>query len=488
MKKIVFVLFVAFLISFYVFIQEGLMASDHGAIRGIVTDSYYPEAHILEGVIVTVENKTLLACEGGKRSVKTDSKGEYLIDNLPEGEYIVTASKPGYSYFTDERITVSAGAEVFHDIRMWLKTDQTPIGEYVVGVEKAPVPKPRRPQEPQKPYPYKEEEVVYENKKAGVKLAGTLTFPDSKGPFPAVILLSDYEPHNRDELLPGLGHRPFLVLADYLTRQDIAVLRTDDRGVDWSTGQFFLSTLEDLADDALAGVEYLKSRKEINAGQIGFIGRGVGGSVALIAATQSQDAAFIVLMAGMGLTGEELVLLRILNSRDESDEDIARKHELFKRIFAMLRQEKDNKIAQQKLCDIIADVTVEFSESKLSEEDIQAIRTSSGASYSGMLTPYHRSFLIYDPRPDVMKIKCPVLAINGEKNMEIPPKENLNAIEEALKAGGNKHYTVKELPGLNFLFQTLTEAVPEHEIEETISPTALKIIGDWILEQTASKK
>jgi dipeptidyl aminopeptidase/acylaminoacyl peptidase len=168
------------------------------------------------------------------------------------------------------------------------------------------VPETRREQDPVKPYPYAEEEVTYENKEAGVKLAGTLTYPDSVGPFPAVILITGSGPQNRDEGI--LGHRPFLVISDYLTRQGIAVLRVDDRGVGGSTGNFSQATTEDFVEDVLAGVEYLKSRKDIDSSRIGLLGHSEGGLIAPLVAVKSPDVAFIILMAGPGVTGEKIIM------------------------------------------------------------------------------------------------------------------------------------------------------------------------------------
>jgi len=466
--------------------EADMSDAEPGTIKGKVTDIAHPEPHNLEGAVVTVKNDKLLAAEGGEKTVKTDSSGEYQFGNLPPGEYIVTASKPGYEPHEFRR-TVSPRATAFCDFILFLKGTEVGPPEYV-GKERREKPKPRRPQEPKKPYPYKEEEVVYQSKKADVQIAGTFTFPDSNGPFPAVILLSDYGIHDRNELFRGLEHRPFLILADYLTRQGIAVLRTDDRGEGGSTGDLFASTFDDLADDALAGIEYLKSRNEVKASQIGLIGHGAGGLVALATATRSEDVAFIVLMAGIGLTGEELFLLRstlIRESQGESDKEIAKNDELYRRVFDVLKQEKDDEAAMQKIRDVIADVTVKLSETKLSEEEIQAIRMSSGKEYGfTMLNPYFRSFLAFDPRPALMRLKCPVLAFNSEDNLEIPTKQNLNAIEEALKASGNEHYAIKVLPGLNWLFQTVQPGVTLSEIEETISPVVLELIGGWILQRT----
>lgn len=341
-----------------------------------------------------------------------------------------------------------------------------------------------RPQEPKKPYPYEEEEVVYENKQAAVKLAGTLTIPGQEGPFPAVLLISGSGPQDRDETL--LGHRPFLVLADYLTRRGIAVLRVDDRGVGKSTGDFAQATSEDFASDVLAGVEYLKSRKEIDPKKIGLIGHSEGGIIAPIVAVQSSDVAFIILMAGTGLTGEEILYLQaalIARAEGASDEAIAKNRSLQEQLFTVLKEEPDDAVAEKRLRTIYEDT---LSEAELSEKEKEIAEAAAEAEIQRILSPWFLYFLTYDPRPTLMKVKCPVLAINGEKDLQIPPKENLPAIEEALKLGGNNNYTIKELSGLNHLFQTAQTGSPSEyaSIEETISPTALKIISDWILEQS----
>ena len=344
-----------------------------------------------------------------------------------------------------------------------------------------------RPQEPKKPYPYQEEEVVYENKKAAIKLAGTLTIPGQEGPFPAVLLISGSGPQDRDETL--LGHRPFLVLADYLTHRGIAVLRVDDRGIGESTGDFAQATSEDFASDVLAGLEYLKSREEINPKQIGLIGHSEGGIIAPMVAVQSSDVAFIILMAGTGLTGEDILYLQtelIARAEGVSDEVIAKNLSLQEQMFTIVKEEKDSISAEKRLRTILEDA---ISELELSEKERQTAEAKAEAQIKSILSPWFRYFLTYDPSPTLTKVKCPVLAINGEKDLQVPPKENLAAIEEALKAGGNNSYTIKELSGLNHLFQTAeTGSLSEYaKIEETISPTALKIMSDWILEQTEDK-
>jgi len=349
-------------------------------------------------------------------------------------------------------------------------------------------PKLNRPQEPKKPYPYLEEEITYPNEKAKIQLAGTLTLPPSKGPHPVVLLITGSGPEDRDETV--FAHRPFLILADYLTRQGIAVLRFDDRGTGKSTGEFQSATTEDFASDVLAGINYLKTRKEINPKQIGLIGHSEGGIIAPMVAIQSKDVAFIVLMAGTGLTGEEILYLQadlIARANGASDSATAKNRADQERIFRVLKQEKDDSVAVTKLRKIMKDALAQLSEPEkkaLGDGEVYI-----NAQIKQVVSPWFRYFLTYDPKPALMKLKCPVLAINGELDLQVPPKENLTAIEAALKAGGNKHYTIKELPKLNHLFQTATTGSPNEysKIEETISPIALKQIGDWILEQTRKK-
>ena len=337
-----------------------------------------------------------------------------------------------------------------------------------------------RPQEPQKPFPYNDEEVSYENKKAGNKLAGTLTTPrDNKGPFPAVILITGSGAQDRNEEI--FGHKPFLVLADHLTRQGVAVLRVDDRGVGGSTGTGATATTEDFADDVLAGVEYLKSRKEIDPKHIGLIGHSEGGIIAPMLATRSGDIAFIVLMAGTGLPGEEIIHLQaelIAKAAGSGEKEIAESRKMQERIFAVIKSEKDPKEAEKKLNALRDEITAGMPEDMKKAGADKAL----DAQFKSVNSPWFRYFTTYDPRPALTKVKCPVLAINGERDLQVPYKENLGAIEAALKAGGNKDFTIIKLPELNHLFQKAQTGSPSEygKIEETISPLALQTISDWI--------
>lgn len=337
----------------------------------------------------------------------------------------------------------------------------------------------KRPQTPVKPYPYNEEEVSYENTQDKVKLAATLTLPRGTGLFPAVVLITGSGPQDRNEAL--LGHQPFLVLADYLTRRGIAVLRADDRGVGGSSRGGPNDTTENYADDALAGVAYLKTRKEINPKQIGLIGHSEGGMAAPMAAVKSTDVAFLVLMAAPGFRGDKLLRMQIgLISAAECAKEVEFSMAESQKIFDLVVQEKDPAVAKKKLQEAAS------KRAEAARKKLEAQLSAAEAQNTMMVTPWFSYFLNYDPRPTLMKVRVPVLAINGEKDLQVPAKEDLEGIEQALKDGGNRDYKIVMLPGLNHLFQTTTTgALSEYgNIEETIAPAALQVIGDWIVAHT----
>lgn len=332
----------------------------------------------------------------------------------------------------------------------------------------------RRPQTPRPPFPYKVETVIYPNREDGITLAGTLTEPNGPGPFPAVILISGSGAQDRDETI--FEHKPFLVLADALTRRGVAVLRVDDRGVGGSTGSTATSTSEDFAGDVLAGVAFLKSRREINAQKIGLVGHSEGGLIAPLVANRSDGIAFLVLMAGTGLPGDEIILMQarlLAKAFGATDEKLERGMDVQKRLLQIAKTEPDDKTALAQMKEAAKDLPDSAENARLD------------AQFKVMRSPWYRYFLAYDPRPALVRVRCPVLALVGEKDLQVPPKENLAAIEKALKDGGNSDVTVKELPGLNHLFQTCrTGSTAEYaQIEETIAPSALTLIGDWIRER-----
>ncbi|MBU4562925.1 alpha/beta hydrolase, partial [bacterium] len=219
-------------------------------------------------------------------------------------------------------------------------------------------------------------------------------------------------------------------------------------------------------------------------------GHSEGGLIAPMVAVKSPDVAFIVLMAGTGLTGEEILYLQsdlISKAMGVNEEEIAKSRQFNEKIFSVIKGEEDNEIAKERLRQMVMAYLAELSDEE--KDWISDPEEYLKAQLQNLLSPWSRFFLTYDPKPTLSKVKCPVLAINGEKDFQVPPKENLSAIEEALKAGDNKNFTIKELPDLNHLFQTAQTGLPSEyaKIEETISPNALKLIGDWILEQTRDK-
>ena len=332
-------------------------------------------------------------------------------------------------------------------------------------------PPPKRPQNPVKPYPYTEEEVSYPNPAGGFRLAATFTIPRGKGPFPAVLLITGSGPQDRDEEL--MGHRPFLVLADYLTRRGIAVLRADDRGFGKSGGKFAGATTADFATDAEAGVAYLKSRAEVNSKKIGLIGHSEGGMIAPMVAARNRDVAFIVMMAGTGVPGDQVLPEQAAQLAEASGVPHAAARlvaERQRKLIDLVEHEKDSAVVKQKV--------KELAGPNAPDEMIDA-------QIAALSSPWMRYFFTYDPAPALRKVTCPVLALNGSKDRQVPPEQNLPAIRAALEQGGNTHFQVVEMPGLNHLFQTAqTGAVSEYQrIEETIAPAALEKIAGWIVGQ-----
>jgi fermentation-respiration switch protein FrsA (DUF1100 family) len=364
-------------------------------------------------------------------------------------------------------------------------------GEFALVLERSePVEAPNRPQEPKPPFPYEAVDVRYPNAEAGIELAGTLTFPSEGGPFPAVILSTGSGPQNRDEEL--LGHKPFAVIADHLTRQGIAVLRFDDRGVGESTGDHAAANSEDFASDVLAGMRFLQGRSEVDPSKIGVAGHSEGGLIAPLAATMTDELAFLVLLAGPGLTGEEILYLQgalIAKAAGATQEQVDASTEVQRKMFAVVKENDDVDAARSELISVLDEAIA-----NLSEEDKAAAGIGNDAEawkeaqVNQVNSLWMRFFLTYDPVSSLSQIRIPVLAINGEKDLQVPPKENLEAIGAALEAAGNPDFTVTELPGLNHLFQHSETGAPSEyqRIEETFSPDALEIVSSWILERFGS--
>jgi uncharacterized protein len=339
------------------------------------------------------------------------------------------------------------------------------------------------PQEPKEPFNYYTEDVFFKNTKANIELAGTLSLPTKQGKYPVVVLVSGSGPQNRNEEL--LGHKPFLVIADFLTKNGIGVLRYDDRGIAKSAGSFVTATTNDFADDANAAVKYLSTRKEVS--KIGIIGHSEGGLIAPMVAVQNKLVNFIVLLAGTGVKGDVLLaeqIALVTKASGVSDADIATSKKINNGMFAILTKSKTTEEAKINLTKYLgaeiknmpaADKPAGVSDDELLESLVRQ-----------MATPWMINFLKYDPAPNLKKVKCAVLALNGDKDLQVPSTMNLPAIKKAITSNGNKNVTTKEFKNLNHLFQETTTGNPaEYEtIEQTFSPLVLEEILAWIKLKT----
>lgn len=340
-----------------------------------------------------------------------------------------------------------------------------------------------RPQEPEPPYPYIEEEVTYNN--GDIALAGSLTLPSSGGPFAAVLLITGSGAQNRDEEL--LGHKPFLLIADFLTRSGIAVLRVDDRGVGGSSPGHPGATSADFVQDVLSGVSFLKGHSEIDPGRIGLLGHSEGGVIAPMAAAESEDVAFVIMLAGTGVPGDEIILEQtrlITRAAGATEEQLQDQWKAQRNVVDLIKAGADSLMVREAVS-----VLVNIQMARLSESDREMVTDEVIESQITLgtvqgLSEWFCFFLNLDPRTALRKVKVPVLALNGELDLQVPPYQNLPEIEKALKEAGNTDVTIREFPGLNHLFQTAIKTGSPDEyviIEETMSPDVLETIRDWIL-------
>lgn len=340
-------------------------------------------------------------------------------------------------------------------------------------------PAPRDTQKPKKPYPYLSEDVHFQNPQAHITLAGTLTLPRQGGPFPAVVLITGSGPQDRNETL--LGHQPFLVISDYLTRRGIAVLRYDDRGTAQSGGNFSTATTADFATDVQAAVAYLSTRKQINPSQIGLVGHSEGGLIAPMVASQDTRIAFIILLAGPGLPGKQVLLTQeaaISKASGVDSQRIALTQRHNREMFTLVSDISDTTALKDSLISVLNTwYPPEMDQSRRQELTKRLIVQ--------MTSPWMRYFIRTDPSIYLKKVRCPVLALDGSHDLQILPEQNISAIKKALASGGNKRVTTHIFPGLNHLFQESKTGLPIEyaSIPQSFAPVALKTITDWILAQ-----
>ncbi|HOC16847.1 MAG TPA: alpha/beta fold hydrolase [Vicinamibacterales bacterium] len=332
--------------------------------------------------------------------------------------------------------------------------------------------------------PYVQEEVQVTS--GAIRLAGTFTLPAGAGPHPAVVLLTGSGPQSRDEEV--LGMPVFRLLADHLTRAGVAVLRCDDRGVGGSTGSVAQSTSSDFADDALAQVAWLKTRKEIDARRIGLLGHSEGGIVAPMAANRSRDVSFVVLLSGPAQTGEQIMLAQnelVGRASGVPEEQIRKNGALQRRMFAAARSGEGLEALTAEVRALASEALGRLPEAQrkaIGDLDAAAARAAE-QQVAGLKTPWFRYFLTYDPVPALEKLACPALAIFAEHDTQVPAGPNREAMEAAFERGGHRDHTIVVVPRANHLYQESATGAPTEYamLKKEFAPGFAETITSWIL-------
>jgi len=419
--------------------------------------------------------------------IKKPATGPYaaVLESVDQGDVMIPVDKLDV---TPDHVNLSIAAVHGSYEAKWDDGKKAWVGTWTQG-RSAPlnltrvvgeVPKPKRPQEDaieQGALPYSRQPVKFDGANANIKLAGTFNLPQGSGPFPTVILIAGSGPNTRDEDV--LGHKEFLVLSDYLTRRGIAVLCYDKRGTGESSGDYEAATTDDFAADAEGAVSYLRSRSDVDVRHIGLIGHSEGGLIAPVVAAHDSKVGFIVLLAGPAMRGDKLLAEQIYliakasGAPDSRGVSIRKVHE---DMFAAIAN-APNQAQAKSSAEAIFDKAVE-------EHRTFADVDQTKANLDQLTSPWMRHMLGYDPVPALRKVKVPVLALNGSLDLQVPPKEDLAGIKDALR--DDKDVTVIELPKLNHLFQSANTGAPFEygRIEETIAPVALDTIGDWVVTHT----
>ena len=332
-----------------------------------------------------------------------------------------------------------------------------------------------RPQEPKPPFDYLIKDVKYDNKMEGFTMGGTLTLPKGNGPFPVVVLISGSGQQDRNSEL--FGHKPFWVIADYLTKNGFAVLRSDDRGVGESGGDVEKATSLNFAQDVISALDYLKTVKEIQSKKMYLMGHSEGGMIAPLVVEKYKDVAGIILLAAPGIPGDLLLeeqsyLIGKASGLNEEMLEKTRKANL--QIYQIIKSEKDDALLEQKVRTIL--------EAEFETLDKTQRETAVKNQLASITSPWFKYFINFNPEPILKKVNCPVLVLNGENDLQVPAKINMDGIQNALTKGGNKKTTFKSYPKLNHLFQeSQTGSVSEYgTIEETFNPVVLADILSWL--------
>lgn len=341
--------------------------------------------------------------------------------------------------------------------------------------------RPARPQTPRPPLPYAVEEVTVEG---GVDLACTVTAPAEGGSRPGAVLLTVAGPNDRDQ--SHVGHRPYAVLADHLTRAGVVVLRCDDRGVGGSGGSIYAADFVDLADDALAGVDYLRGRPGVDDGAVGIIGNSEGAAVGSLAAARSPAVAWLVLLGGPGVRGSEVIRRRRqtqLEAGGAAPAEIRDALAPFDRMVDLVETAGGVGLEGARAD---SPETVRALDRVLDEAGVASdpfLPSDPEARLELLLSPWYHAQLTFDAPAVLREVGVPVLALTGSLDRVNLPGQNLPAIQEALLVGGNPDHTVALLPSLNHVFQTAERGGPREyaRLSESFAPLALRTISHWVL-------
>jgi uncharacterized protein len=347
-----------------------------------------------------------------------------------------------------------------------------------------------RPQTPKPPFDYTVRDVIYYNGDSTIRFGASITIPKGNGPFPAVLLITGSGQQNRDEEM--MGHKPFAVIADYLTKRGYVVMRVDDRGTGLTTGDVPHATSLDFSNDAWVSFNYLKKLPEVDKHKIGLMGHSEGGMIAEMLAAQHSEVNFIVLLAAPGIPIPQLMndqVTAYLQSEGDSMDVIKSYLGFYNKVLLSSIALPDTAVLHAAIADAIRQWRATTPPDHVSA--VTFIKDdSTAAKYAEMethafSTPWWRYFLAFDPATYLQKLKCRVLALNGSRDIQVVPKSNLAGIERALKKGKNKNYTVLELPGLNHLFQECKDCTLNEygNLEQTFAPSALDTIAKWLDKQ-----
>ena len=342
----------------------------------------------------------------------------------------------------------------------------------------------QRPQHPKPPFDYEIEEITVEviGRDASHELGGTLTYPKGDGPFPTAIMVTGSGPQDRDETL--LGHKPFWVIADYFAKNGIATFRYDDRGVGASTGNFATATSMDFKVDAIAALKRIAKHEKVDADRIGIVGHSEGALISALAAAESNEVKYVLMLAGPGVSGKSILKRQIVDmarAEGESEEGIEKSSHVNSDIIELAASDlprdeaiEKAKVRMKKYYDYQA---TEEERKMMGEFDAFFDMTS-----KRLFTPWMNYFLRLEPGKYIQRIKCPTLALIGSKDMQVSPSMNIPALEVALEAAPTSNWEVREIPNLNHLFQkTRTGAMSEYgEKIETFNPQVLIMMRDWI--------